>query len=330
MIDSQIVLPSKPKIISEDALRGVYEIEGLYPGYGYTLGNSLRRIILSSLVGSAITSLKIEGVSHEFTTLPGVKEDVIMIILNLKKTRFKMLTDEPQKINLNIKGAKEVKASDLAVGGQVEVLNPEMHLATLSGKSASLNLEMTLERGLGFLSKETLRKDKNEIGLIFVDAAFTPINRVGYEVENMRVGDRTDFNRLRIHIETDGTITPHEALEKSIQIMILQLKAIVGFKEEVEESFDAVQDKEAETQGTSEEVKEKNGDRGDVLKTRIEDLELSARTARALAGGGIRTLGGLARKKKEDLSDIEGLGDKGISEIEQALSNFGITLNNNL
>jgi DNA-directed RNA polymerase subunit alpha len=325
MIDSQIVLPSKPKIISEDALRGVYEIEGLYPGYGYTLGNSLRRIILSSLVGSAITSLKIEGVSHEFTTLPGVKEDVIMIILNLKKTRFKMLTDEPQKINLNIKGAKDVKASDLEVGGQVEVLNPEMHLATLSGKSASLNLEMTLERGLGFLSKETLRKDKNEIGLIFVDAAFTPINRVGYEVENMRVGDRTDFNRLRIHIETDGTITPHEALEKSIQIMISQLKAIIGFKEEVEESFDSAQDKEMGTKETGEEVKE-NGDRGDVLKTRIEDLELSARTTRALTGAGIRTVGGLARKKKEDLSDVEGLGDKGISEIEQALSNFGITL----
>lgn len=322
MIDSQIVLPSKPKIISEDELRGIYEVEGLYPGYGYTLGNSLRRIILSSLVGSAITSLKIEGATHEFATLPGVKEDVIMIILNLKKTRFKMLTDEPQKISLNIKGAKEVKAGDLEVGGQVEILNPEMHIATLGEKNASLSIEMTLERGLGFLSKETLRKDKNEIGLIFVDAAFTPINRVGYEVENMRVGDRTDFNRLRINIETDGTITPHEALEKSIQIMISQLKSIVGFKEEEEIQVEAGNNES----GADNEKKEEEGDRGDVLKTRIEDLELSARTTRALTGAGIRTVGGLARKKKDDLGEVEGLGQKGITEIEEALSNFGITL----
>jgi DNA-directed RNA polymerase subunit alpha len=323
MIDSNIVLPSKPKIISEDALRGIYEIEGLYPGYGYTLGNSLRRIILSSLVGSAITSLKIEGASHEFATLSGVKEDVIMIILNLKKTRFKMLTDEPQKISLNIKGTKTVTAGDLEVGGQVEILNPEMHIATLGEKNASLSIEMTLERGLGFLSKETLRKDKNEIGLIFVDAAFTPINRVGYEVENMRVGDRTDFNRLRINIETDGTITPHEALEKSIQIMISQLKAVVGFKEEEVEEVEATKEEKA---AATAEGKDDNEDKGDVLKTRIEDLELSARTTRALTGAGIRTVGGLARKKKEDLGDVEGLGSKGIAEIEEALSNFGITL----
>lgn len=322
MIDSQIVLPSKPKIINEDALRGVYEVEGLYPGYGYTLGNSLRRIILSSLPGSAITSLKIDGATHEFATLPGVKEDVIMIILNLKKTRFKLLSDEPQKITLNVKGAKAVTAADLEVGGQVEVLNPENHLATLSDKNSSLNIEMTLERGLGFLPKEALRKDRNEIGLIFVDAAFTPINRVGYEVENMRVGDRTDYNRLRINIETDGTITPHEALEKSIQIMISQLKAIVGFKEDMEEELPKM------GEGTAPEVaaEEDDGDKGDVLKTRVEDLELSARTVRALAGAGIRTVGGLARKKKDDLGEVDGLGDKGIAEIEQALSNFGIAL----
>lgn len=319
MTDSQIVLPSKPKIISEDKLRGTYEIEGLYPGYGYTLGNSLRRIILSSLVGCAITSLKIEGASHEFATLSGIKEDVILIILNLKKVRFSMSTDEPQKIKLSVKGAKDVTAKDLEVGGQVEVLNPETHLATLTDKNAALEIEMTLERGLGFLSKETLRKDKNEIGLIFVDAAFTPINRVGYEVENMRVGDRTDYNRLRLNIETDGTITPHEALEKSIQIMISQLKAIVGFKEEELEEIPA------SAPETAAEEKEEEAS-GDVLKTRIEDLELSARTTRALSAAGIRTVGGLARKKRDDLSEVSGLGDKGIGEIEEALNNFGIAL----
>lgn len=325
MIDSQIVLPSKPKIISEDALRGVYEIEGLYPGYGYTLGNSLRRIILSSLPGSAITSLKIDGVAHEFSTLPGVKEDVIMLILNLKKTRFKLLSDEPQKITLNVKGVKEVTAADLEVGGQVEILNPENHLATLGEKSASLNIEMTLERGLGFMPKEALRKDRNEIGLIFVDAAFTPINRVGYEVENMRVGDRTDYNRLRLNIETDGTLTPHEALEKSIEIMIAQLKAIVGFKEDVADDLPHLGGG-VSPEASAEEAAEEGGDHGDVLKTRVEDLTLSARTVRALSSAGIRTVGGLARKKKDDLGEVAGLGDKGIAEIEEALSNLGIAL----
>jgi DNA-directed RNA polymerase subunit alpha len=319
MLESHIVLPSKPKIITEDALRGTYEVEGLYPGYGYTLGNSLRRIILSSLVGSAITSLRVEGANHEFATLPGVKEDVILIILNLKKVRFKMLTDEPQRIQLNIKGAKELTAKDLEVGGQVEVLNPDQHLATLTDKNANLNIEMTLERGLGFLSKEALRRDRNEIGLIFVDAAFTPINRVGYEVENMRVGDRTDYNRLRLHIETDGTITPHEALEKSIQIMIAQLQAVVGFKEE------ALPESSPEAQSDEDKHNEES-ENGDALKTRVEDLELSARTVRALGAAGIRTVGGLARKKREDLEELSGLGDKGITEIEGALSNLGISL----
>lgn len=321
MIDSRIILPSKPKVVAEDALRGTYEIEGLHPGYGYTLGNSLRRIILSSLVGTAITSLKIDGAPHEFSTLPGVKEDAIMIILNLKKVHFRLNDDEPRKIYLKAKGARAVTAADLETDSQVEVLNPEAHLATLTEKSASLNIEITIEQGLGYLPKEILRKDRNEIGLIFVDAAFTPINRVSYEVENMRVGDRTDYNRLRLSIETDGTLSPHEALEKSIQIMISQLKAIVGFKEEEEEL-------EAEPSAATEKASaaEKVMDQGEALKTRIEDLDLSARVAKALSTAGIRTVGGLARKKEEDLADIEGLGERGIDEIKQALGNLGLAL----
>jgi DNA-directed RNA polymerase subunit alpha len=321
MIDSRIILPSKPKVVAEDALRGTYEIEGLHPGYGYTLGNSLRRIILSSLVGTAITSLKIDGAPHEFSTLPGVKEDAIMIILNLKKVHFRLHDDEPRKIYLKAKGARAVTAADLETDSQVEVLNPEAHLATLTEKSASLNIEITIEQGLGYLPKEILRKDRNEIGLIFVDAAFTPINRVSYEVENMRVGDRTDYNRLRLSIETDGTLSPHEALEKSIQIMISQLKAIVGFKEEEEEL-------EVEPSAATEKASaaEKVMDQGEALKTRIEDLDLSARVAKALSTAGIRTVGGLARKKEEDLADIEGLGERGIDEIKQALGNLGLAL----
>src|SRR3989344_51400 len=235
MIDSTIILPSKPRVISEDEFKGVYETEGLYPGYGHTLGNSLRRIILSSMIGTAITAIKIEGATHEFTTIPGVKEDVIALILNLKKVRFQLNSDEPQKLVLNVTSAKEVKAKDIEVGGQVSVVNPDQYLATVTDKKSQLKVELTIERGMGYLPKEMVRRDSNEIGVIFLDAVFTPIRRVNYEVDNMRVGDRTDYNRLRLSIETDGTMTPHQALEKSIEIMISQLKAMIGFRSDEEE-----------------------------------------------------------------------------------------------
>jgi DNA-directed RNA polymerase subunit alpha len=313
--NKQVLLPSKPRIVSEEGFSGSYEIDGLYPGYGHTLGNSLRRIILSSLSGVAITSVKISGVDHEFSAVEGVKEDVISLILNLKKVRIKMLTDEPQTIELNIKGVKEVTAGDIKVPGQVEILNPELYLASVGGKSAELSIEMKIEKGLGYVPKEVLQKDRTEIGYIALDAIFSPIRRVNYEVENMRVGDRTDFNKLKLFIETDGTITPKEALEESILIMISQLKAIVGFKEP-----------EVIVKEKKEEVDDSKETDSEFLKTRIETLDLSARTINALSNGNIRTVGGLARKKEKDLDDIEGLGLKGIQEIKKVLSNFGITL----
>lgn len=313
--NKQVLLPSKPRIVSEEGFSGSYEIDGLYPGYGHTLGNSLRRIILSSLPGVAITSIKIKGVDHEFSSVEGVKEDVIAIILNLKKVRIKMLTDEPQTIELNIKGVKEITAGDITVPGQVEILNPELYIASIGSKSAELSIEMKIEKGLGYVPKEIHQKDRTEIGHIALDAIFSPIRRVNYEVENMRVGDRTDFNKLRLFIETDGTITPNEALEESIMIMISQLKSIVGFKEPevilVEEKEEINDTKEADTE---------------FLKTRIESLDLSARTINALSNGNIRTVGGLSRKKEKDLDEIEGLGSKGIQEIRKVLSNYGITL----
>jgi DNA-directed RNA polymerase subunit alpha len=313
--NKQVLLPSKPRIVSEEGFSGSYEIDGLYPGYGHTLGNSLRRIILSSLSGVAITSVKISGVDHEFSAVEGVKEDVISLILNLKKVRIKMLTDEPQTIELNIKGVKEVTAGDIKVPGQVEILNPELYLASVGGKSAELSIEMKIEKGLGYVPKEVLQKDRTEIGYIALDAIFSPIRRVNYEVENMRVGDRTDFNKLKLFIETDGTITPKEALEESILIMISQLKAVVGFKEP-----------EVIVKEKKEEVDDSKETDSEFLKTRIETLDLSARTINALSNGNIRTVGGLARKKEKDLDDIEGLGLKGIQEIKKVLSNFGITL----
>jgi DNA-directed RNA polymerase subunit alpha len=316
MSDFNIILPSKPTIISEDQFSGVYEIEGLYPGYGHTLGNSLRRIILSSLPGFAITKIKIEGVSHEFSTIDGVKEDVISIILNLKRIRFKVVGDEAQVVRLKVKGPKDATASDITVSGQVEVMNPEQPIASVTDKNVTLDIEITLEKGLGYVPKEVMQKDKVDIGTIAVDAIFTPIRRVSYEVEQMRVGERTDYNKMRIHLETDGSVGPREALEKSIAIMITQLKAIVGFAE----------NESADEDAASPDANDEGGSEADVIKTRIEDLNLSVRTQKALTGASIRTVGGLTRKKEEDLREIEGLGDKGIEEIKKALSNLGIVL----
>ena len=316
MIHHSIVLPSKPKVVSENDFAGVYEIDGFYPGFGHTLGNSLRRMILSSLPGASMTSVKIAGVNHEFSTLSGVKEDVITLLLNLKKVRFNMLTDEPQTLTLKIKGAQEIKASDIKAPGQVTILNPDLVIAHTTDKGSDLSMEITVEKGLGFVAKELVQKNRVDIGTITVDAVFTPIRKVSYEVENMRVGDRTDFNRLRISIETDGSITPRQALEKSIEIMIHQLKAIVGFKEEA-----PIVSEESKSAGKGEELDQ------EFLKTRIETLEgLSQRTINALTDANIRTVGGLVRKSKKDILEVEGLGAKGIGEIKKVLAEFDISL----
>lgn len=321
MLDYNITLPSKPKVLSEDGFKGNYEIEGLYPGYGHTLGNSLRRIILSSLLGAAITTVKIDGAAHEFSTLPGVKEDVITILLNLKKARFKLSTMDSQTVHISAKGARVITAADIKVSGQVEVLNGDQHIATLTDKNASLDIEIVVAKGFGYVSKEVHQREKVDVGTIAVDAIFTPIRRVNYEVDNMRVGDRTDFNRLSITIETDGTILPRRALEASIEIMINQLKSVIGFVEKAEapaldETADSPSDKKVV----------KNTADNDFLKTRVENLDLSTRTNNALSNANIRTIGGLARKTEEDLLEIDGLGDKGIQEIKRALGAHDISL----
>ncbi|OHA59696.1 MAG: DNA-directed RNA polymerase subunit alpha [Candidatus Vogelbacteria bacterium RIFOXYD1_FULL_46_19] len=324
-----MILPSKPMVVREEDNTGVYEIEGLYPGYGHTLGNSLRRIILSSLPGYAITAVKIDGVNHEFSTISGVKEDVINIILNLKKIRFKVVSDEAKTVNLNITGVKDITAGDIDTGGDIEVVTPNQPIASITNKGTTLKMEITLEKGLGYVPKEVLQKDKVDVGVIALDAIFTPIRRVSYEVDQMRVGNRTDYNRLRITIETNGDITPREAIEQSIAIMINQLKAIVGFKEEAENfTSSATTDQEDRAQAEKEMagVGTEEPEEEDILKTRVEDLNLSARTQKSLAGAGIRTVGGLIRKKENDLLSVDGLGEKGLQEIKRALSNFGIIL----
>ncbi len=320
MSSHSIILPSKPRIVKEDAVSGVYEIDGLFPGYGHTLGNSLRRIILSSIPGAAVTSLSIDGVKHEFSAIDGIKEDVIAIILNLKKTRFKLHGDEAQKATLRIKGSKTVTAADINVPSQLEIMNKDQYICESTAKDVDVAIEITVEKGLGYVPREVLQKEKADIGTIALDASFTPIRRASYEVENMRVGDRTDHNRLRVSIETDGTISPHQALETSINTMITQLQSIVGFRETVIETQASV--KEA----TAEMPKEDIADVTDVAKTKIEDLNLSTRTENALISASIRTAGGLSRKSEEDLLATDGLGEKGIEEIKKALDNLGLSL----
>ena len=324
MSDLNIILPSKLSIVSEVGTKGVYEIDGLYPGYGHTLGNSLRRIILSSLAGAAITSLKIDGVDHEFSVIDGVKEDVITILLHLKQVRFHLLTDEPQTVKISVKGPKTVMASDIEVSGQVEVLNKYLYIAEVTGHN-TLSIEMTVQKGLGFVSKDVHQKTKTEVGMIAVDAIFTPIRRVAYEVENMRVGDKTNHNRLRMTIDTDGTLTPREALEQAITIMVEQLQAIVGFTIS-SKLISNEPAKEELRKGEEDAKKSDNNEFTDILKTRIDTLDLSTRTLNALTGANIRTIGGVARKRKEDLLEIEGIGDKGLQEIKKILGEYGITL----
>ncbi|MEN9582123.1 MAG: hypothetical protein RL641_77 [Candidatus Parcubacteria bacterium] len=321
MSDMHIVLPSKPKVVKEEGNTGVFEIDALNPGYGQTLGSSIRRIILSSLPGAAVTTVKIDGASHEFSTIDGIKEDVITVLLHLKLVRFKLTTDEPQVVSISVKGSNVVTAADIQVSGQVEILNPEQYICELTDKSAKLNAEIGVSRGLGFVSKEDLHKDKMDIGTIALDATFSPIRRVSYEVSDMRVGDRTNFNRLRISIETDGSISPREALISSIKTMISQLKSIAEIKEDDPEPV-IVSSKDEEAEANEEGGEEM----AETLKTRIDTLDISTRTLNALQASNIRTVGGIARKRKEDLLDIEGIGEKGIQEIKKALGNFGITL----
>ncbi len=219
-----IPLPFKPKIIKSEKNKTIFEIEALYPGYGVMIGNSFRRVLLSSLSGAAVTQMKIKGVSHEFSTIPGVLEDVIFIMLNLKQLRFKLFSEEPQKATLKVKGEKRVLGSDFELPTQVELINKTSPIATLTTRSAELEIEILIEKGVGYQSREARKRqnpqEKLEIGVIALDAIFTPIKKVRFRVEDMRVGERTDYNKLFLEIETDGTIIPEEAFYQAADILV--------------------------------------------------------------------------------------------------------------
>jgi len=301
-------LPLKPKIIEKKGNLAIFEIEALYPGYGVSIGNTLRRVLLSSLSGAAITQVKIKGVQHEFSTLPGVLEDGINILLNLKQLRFKFFAEESQKATLKIKGEKIVKGSDFRLPSQVELVNKDFPIATLTAKSAELEMEIQIEKGLGYEPVERRKKEKLPIGVIALDSIFTPIKRVSYQIENMRVGERTDFDRLRFEVETDGTITPEEAFSQASEILV---KHFSLFSESFKKEEKIIPKRELKMPEE------------DLTKIKVEDLKLSTRSLNALLKNNIKTAGGILKKSEESLLELEGMGKKGVKEIRGALKKLG-------
>lgn len=242
-----IPLPLQPKIIEKKGNYAKFQIEALYPGYGITIGNSLRRVLLSSLEGAAVTQMKIKGISHEFSNIPGVLEDVILIMLNLKQMRLRVFTEEPQIARLSVKGEKEVLGADFDFPSQVDLVNKDCHIATLTAKSAELEMEIKIEKGIGYSPREVRKKEKLEIGAIPLDAIFTPVKRVTHRVENMRVGERTDFDRLFLEVETDGTMTPEMAFFRASEILVnhfnLLTETFRGIEEERAVKFPTQEEK---------------------------------------------------------------------------------------
>lgn len=317
----QIVsLPQKPKYTPVDEVSGKFEILGCYPGYGVTLGNALRRVLLSSLGGAAISAVKIKGVSHEFSVIEGVKEDIVQIILNLKKVRFKMHGDETMKVSLKFKGEGQITAKEIKCSSGIEVVNADQVIASVTDKKTEIEMEIEVSKGLGYVPIEQQERTEKEIGVIAVDAVYTPIRRVNYGVENMRVGKRTDYNKITLEIVTDGSITPQEAFSQATNILVEQFSALVGIEVEKEEI------KEAELSVESK-VEEKTEEEADPLKTTVEDLKsLSKRTLNVLDANKISKVKDIIKYSEEELLQLEGMGDKGVKEIKKSIGEFGLTL----
>lgn len=307
-----IPVAQKPKVISNDGREAVIEIDGLYPGYGMTLGTALRRILLSSCEGAAITSFRINNAPHEFSTLPYIAEDLVEISLNLKKIRFKAFSEEPQTLSLNVKGIKEIKAKDFAKNSQVEIINPEVVIANINDKKGSFELEVKVEKGIGYsMVDDRRRKEKLPIGMIEIDANFSPVILVNLDVENMRVGEKTNFNRLRLHIKTDGSVDPLAAFDDALGILEEQAASLRTLAEENEEgpkSFSELRDG------------------SEVGETDLEGIAISGRVLAVLKQHRLKTLGDLEKAGLSKISGFKGLGDKAVEEIKKAAKKYGIVL----
>lgn len=303
----EIQLPEVKKLESSKNT-ATFSIEPLHPGYGMTLGNSLRRVLLSSLEGAAVTSVKIEGVLHEFSTITNVKEDVVEIIMNLKKLRVKSLSDEVEYLTLSKSGAGKVTAADIKQTQNVEVLNPELHIATLDNKNAKFDVELRVDRGRGYVTVEKRKREKLGVGFIALDALYSPIRRVRYNVESTRVGQMTNLDKLIIEIETDGTMTPDEALSRSSEILVEHFLVVCG-KESVS----------AKRQEIAEEKSE-----NDSAGIMVEEINLSPRTTNALLNNDIKTVDDVLKRSLDELKNLKGFGAKAYDEVIEKLDELGL------
>jgi DNA-directed RNA polymerase subunit alpha len=317
----KIILPKSYEEKSGDNV-SKFTIEPLHPGYGATFGNALRRVLLSSLPGAAVTSFKLEGVSHEFASVPHVKEDVVEIMLNIKSLKIKTETKEPVKLALTKKGPGVVTAGDFSLNPDVEIINKDLVLATLDN-NASFNLEITIECDRGFRATEAMEAEKNEPGLILVDATFSPIERVKVETENTRVGQMTNYDKLTIEITTNGGISPRDAIVAASNILIDHYKSF-SFDEAPIESLTAMPEEVDETMGIddNESIDETviRDEGGIKPKTKVEDAGFSQRTTNSLLNAGVKSLAGVQRLSDLKLSEIKGLGKKGLEEIKEMVA----------
>ena len=308
----------KPRIeceeLSEDGSYGRFVVEPLERGYGTTLGNSLRRILLSSLPGTAVTSIKINGVQHEFTTIPGVKEDVTEIVLNVKRIVAKLHSPGAKTVYINAVGESEVCAGDIKADGEVEILNPDLHIATLSA-DARLSMELVLNHGRGYVSADKNKPAQSIIGLIPVDSIYTPVYKVNYTVANTRVGNITDYDKLTLEVWTDCTLTAREAVSWSAKILSDLLQHFVDLSDEVGEKTTVVE----------KDVTQHNK----VLEMTIEELDLSVRSFNCLKRAGINTVEDLIGKTEEDMMKVRNLGRKSLEEVMNKLHSMGLTLTKN-
>ncbi|MBI2248093.1 MAG: DNA-directed RNA polymerase subunit alpha [Armatimonadetes bacterium] len=304
----------KPKIeyaeLSETY--GKFVIEPLERGFGVTLGNALRRMLLSAIPGAAVTSVKIDGVLHEFSTIGGVVEDVTQVILNIKELTLRLHTDKPKLVRLDVKGKKDVTAADITVDAEVDVLNPDLHIATLDRKDTRLAMELVVERGRGYVPAEKHRKSEHVIGVIPVDSIFSPVQKVNYAVEDTRAGQATEMDRLVLEVWTDGSIRPEEAIQEASKILIDSLKLFSGVGEEGE-PYGAME------QGADAQM-------GKLYAMPIEELDLSVRPYNCLKRAGINTVGDLMQRTEEEIVSVKNFGRKSLDEVKEKLTQLGLSL----
>ena len=312
----------KPKIeiaeISEDNRYGKFICEPLERGYGTTFGNSLRRMLLSSLEGAAITSIRIEGVLHEFSTIPGVRDDVTNIVLNLKQLCLKMQGNEPHIIHLDVEGEREVTAADIVTDEDIEVLNPDLHIATLN-EDGKLKIEMTVERGRGYSPADKNKKPDDMIGIIPIDSIFSPVKRVNYTVHDTRVGNVMDYDRLILEVWTNGSLRPEEAVSKAAGILVMHLRLF----QNMDGGFDENEMEDASF------PEEEEDDNSKVLEMTIEDLDLSVRSFNCLKRAEINTVADLIAKTEDDMMKVRNLGRKSLEEVKHKLDELGLALSDN-